>query len=96
MGVVELGLAPDEAGLLTFKELYVLNRRNRKKEKRSTYRMGMVCAAIYNSVRRKRSDKVWQPKDFVGKERKIQTPERMESVVRMMHHFLVGKRKRDE
>jgi len=56
----------------------------------------MVCSTIYNSVRRKRSDKVWKPEDFIGKERKIQTPERMKSVVKMIHHFLVGKKKRNE
>jgi len=52
----------------------------------------MICATIYNSVRRKRSDRVWQPSDFIGKERKIQSPEQMRSVVKMIHSFFNGKK----
>lgn len=87
MGVSECGLSPEESGSLTLKELDSLMGIVRDKVKRESHLTGLVCATIYNSVRRKRSDKIWKPTDFFGKERKMQTPEQMKSIASMIHSF---------
>ena len=54
-------LTPPEARAL----LEALGEVEARRERASALRAGLVAAAIYNAQRAKRSDKVWQPKDFV-------------------------------
>jgi len=58
----------------------------------STY-FGAVTAAIYNTMRSKRSDRVWKPEDFFPGfyEKATQTTEEQIAIVEMLNYAFGGK-----
>ena len=65
---IELGLSFEEFWNATPPEYFALwrakHRQIRAEQAASNLRAGLITAAIYNTLRQKRGDKFWEPKDF--------------------------------
>lgn len=62
-----------------------INKRTNERAEAAALRAGMICATILNSQRTKRSDRVWQPVDFVKTRR--HEDQTMEEMVGVMNTF---------
>jgi len=87
-------LSEKDFGILTLREFDLLYKRYAAAQKVQQMRFGMVTAAIYNTLRSKKSDKVFSAMDFVGgkERRKKQTESEMLSIVKKMDAFFNKKR----
>lgn len=74
-----MGLADDYFWNLTPLLFGMLSEQHRQRERRKDLRAGLVAAAVYNTARTKKTDKVWMPGDFFGeaKSNGVQTEHEM-------------------
>lgn len=93
MGLIDLGLTDAEFGRLTMKEFDVLLRRKVKRDENETLKFGMIAAAVYNTMRRKRTDKVFKATDFISKRRVQRTADEIFAKVKAINAFFNGSRK---
>lgn len=70
-----------------------LQQRHRDAEQRKDFRAGMMTAAIYNSTRSKKTDKLWNWTDFYGAPEK-QSAEPMDDD-QMFANMLIFARRRE-
>ena len=85
--MVDFGLSSDEFGRLTLREFDALVRRKSSRDDLESLRFGMIAAAVYNTMRRKKSDKVFKATDFIGKKKSIQSEKEMINIVKIMDKF---------
>ena len=84
---MDFGLSSDEVGRLTLKEFDALSRRKASRDDLESIRFGMIAAAVYNTMRRKKSDKVFKATDFIGKKKAVQSEKEMLNIVKVMDKF---------
>ena len=89
VGIYDLHLQDDQFWRLTLRDFSFLMKRHEAHQERLDFRAALVCSVIAN-VNRGKNQKAFNPKDFMPKKKKVQTPQEMLEHVKVLHKALGG------